>query len=142
MAYNTATITANEPLPNEAGARIFVQFTGNAGEPVVNKDLIVDGGTTAQSLRLWAANQTAALNNIRPFRQLGALQPGQTINTSFPAPPALTAKEIFAANVRRLRQMTNAISLGVKANDAADYTTLKTSVTSDLAANPTWIDVL
>jgi hypothetical protein len=35
--------------------------------------------------------------------------------------------------------MQGAINLGVKSAADSDYTTLKTSVTTTLAANPTWI---
>ena len=101
MAYNAATITANEPLP-EGKVNLRVRFTGNAGELPRDRNLMLDGSATLLSLRQWAIAQVVELDAARAAGQLATFQVGQTINLAAIAPPAATAFEIWVVKTRRL----------------------------------------
>lgn len=139
MSYTTATITKNEPLP-DGRARIFVQFSGDAGEVVVERDIYVDGSTTVQGLKAWAIGQRDNLNNQKNVAKLAALQPGQSVDLSAITPPAKTAKENFRDDVRLLDQMTRAITLGAKTAQDSDYVAQLDKVKAALGTNPSWVD--
>ena len=101
MAYNTATILANDLQPN--GTRVVkVRFTGNAGEPTKEATTTIDAGTTALELRRWAIAQAAQGDNVQTIGTLPALQVGQTLNVAPIAPPAPTAQQVWLEKVRRL----------------------------------------
>ena len=139
MAYTTATIKRNEPLP-DGRARIFVEFTGNAGEPALERDIYIDGGTTGASLKAWVIDVATTLNSARNLTRSAALQVGQSVDLTPAAVPSPSAKDVFRDDVRLLRQMTNAITLGVKTSADADVVAQKATVVTKLTANPTWID--
>lgn len=139
MAYNLATITKNEPLP-EGRIRLFVSFSGNAGEPPVERDIYLDGSTTALSLKQWAIGQAAALNSARNIGRAAGLQPGQAVDLTAIVTPAPTAKETFISDVTLLSQMDRAVKLTVKTTADSDYTAQLTKVKNALSSNPGWID--
>jgi hypothetical protein len=66
---------------------------------------------------------------------------GVPFDYSDPVPPPPTPKDKFAADVKTLKQMAAAISLGVLSASDSAYLALKTSVTTTLTANPSWVDV-
>jgi hypothetical protein len=146
MAYTTATVSRNEPLP-DGRARVFVMFTGDAGEPQMERDIYIDGSTTGASLKQWAIDLATSLNSARTIAKAPTLQIGQSISlvppapVVPPAPPAPTAKELFMADVMLLRHMNNAVSLGVLPANNSSYTTQKTNVATALTNNPAWIDI-
>ena len=139
MAYNAATITKNEPLP-EGRFRVWASFTGNAGEPPIERDLYVDSSTTATSFRQWATAQRDALNASRIIGQLAALQIGQSINLAAIPPPTPTARDNFATDLQLLQRMDRAIKLNIKTTADADYIAQVASIKTSLTANPGWID--
>jgi hypothetical protein len=122
-------------------------FTGDAGEPQMERDIYIDGGTTAASLKQWAIDVATALNSARTIAKAPTLQIGQSISlvppapVVPPAPPAPTAKDLFIVDVRLLQHMANAIALGAMLSTNTSYTTQKTKVATALTSNPTWIDV-
>lgn len=124
------------------------------------KDYHFDGRNTVVSVLMsdgvdsfakdFVANSVAALQaevqadvaaSIASKQFLGVLPAKGTVVSLSPAtPPVPTLHDVFASDVRSLNQMQRAISLGVKLATDVDYTTLKTSVTTRLTANPTWTD--
>lgn len=38
MAYNTATLVQKDPPSEDRRVRLVIEFTGNAGEPVVRRE--------------------------------------------------------------------------------------------------------
>lgn len=137
--YNTATVVKNEPLP-DGRTRLFVSFTGNAGETPVMRDIYIGGGTTVAMLKRWVIEQANDLNGTRSLGTSAGLQVGQVLDLTPVSPLAPTAKENFAADIRLLQQMANAIALGIKTAADADYVAQKTKVQTALNSNPSWIN--
>lgn len=138
MAYDLATISKNEPLPN-GGILLTVRFTGPGAEVPVERTINLGRDTTAQSVKQWAQDQVAELNSQRTLGQVAGLQVAQTINLTAISPPAPTAKQLFAIEVQKLRQMQNATALGM--TGPFDLAAQKASVQTTLTANPSFIDV-
>jgi hypothetical protein len=103
-AYNTATVKTNEP--NRDGTyRLVATFTGNAGEPAVDREITVSAGTTLTVLRQWAINIAAELNGTRTVATNAAVQPGQTVNLTPITPAAATAEAVWQEKARRLQRL-------------------------------------
>lgn len=97
MAYDTATITRNEALP-DGRAQLTVAFTGPGGEPTVTRDVYIDAGTTTLSLKRWAIGIIDGLNSARTVMQLPALQVGQVIDVSaIVIPPSVSGFYVASA---------------------------------------------
>ena len=131
MAYNAATITANEPLP-EGKVNLRVRFTGNAGETSRDRQLTLDGSTTLLSLRQWAISQVAELDAARAAGQLATFQVGQTINLAAIAPLTVPAFEVWVTKTRRL---IRARQIGLtNATAVAEITALQNDVDATFVA--------
>lgn len=92
--YTTATIISND-AQEDGRAVLKVRFSGNAGEPAVDRSIVIDGNTTALSLRQWAIAQRDALNGARTLSRAAALQPGQTVDlTALPGQTPPTQAEL------------------------------------------------
>ena len=123
MAYTTATLKSKDvPFP-DGRVRILITFTGNAGEPPIDRDLIVDESTTVASLRRWAYDEAGRLGSRKTIIDL--LTPGAAITlTAPPAPPAPTAEQVWLEKAHRLAR---AKALGLTA-DAAEEAALEAEV--------------
>jgi hypothetical protein len=120
-AYNTATILTNEALPN-GQVRLSVKFTGNAGEPPITRDLVINGNMTASALKQWAYDQVNDLNGTRTFATAAGLQPGQSVTIQAitpPTPPTPTAKEVWREKVSRYQRLSIVGLSGAAATDLA-----------------------
>ena len=98
--YNTATIVQKDPPSADDRVRLVVEFTGNAGEPSVHKELYTDGGTTLLSIRAWARAAVQALNGRKAITD--TLTVPQIINLAAPAPVVPTAEEVWREKALRL----------------------------------------
>jgi len=132
MPYVTATIKVNEPL-GDGLARLAVDFTGDAGEPVRTRYYNVTGSSTGPLLRQWAFAQLADLNLGRTVGTLPALQAGQGIvPLAPPADPAPTAEQLWQAQAK---QLVRATALGLtNAAAVTDLATLRTTVNTNYVA--------
>lgn len=65
--YDDATVVQIDP-PNPQGlVNITVQFSG-LGEPVIKRDLLVNGYYTKDMLNTWSAEQIIQLNGVKTLR--------------------------------------------------------------------------
>jgi hypothetical protein len=128
MAYTTATIRNNDPIAGQPGKyRLVVTFTGNAGEPAVDRETVIDGSTTAASLRNWAFNQAADLDPARSLATNPALAVGQVVALTQQSAPAVTAFQAWQQKVQRLIRVQAAVDAGV-VFPAGDVQALKDAV--------------
>jgi hypothetical protein len=129
MAYTTATIVQKDPPALDGRVHLVVRFTGNAGEPAVNRDYYLDTDSTALEGRQWAIDELAKLNNRQTLAN--AITPPQVINTTPPTPPAPTAFQTWQANANRLVSLNTIIAAGMTSTTAAaEKTALVTLVNS------------
>jgi len=127
MAYNTAKIKDILPPDTTMGRiGVLVSFTGNAGEPEIVQEYWVDGSLSAAQLQAQVAAKAATLNSVETIRQ--GLTIGQTVSIVPPASPAPTAADTYAANINTMRQMNNAIALGVKTAQDADVVAMQNTL--------------
>lgn len=92
--YQNPIVVSNERQPSGHTKLIF-QFSGNAGEPVVVREYLVNPTSTASSLRNWVDGVISELNLMHTAASLPALQPGQTVPRLAPTTTAPTAKGVW-----------------------------------------------
>lgn len=124
-AYQNPTIVSNERQPNGTVLILF-RFTGNAGEPIVERGYVVSAGTTAPGIRNWVDDTIKELDLVRTAENLPALQPGQTI-TRLARTPDVTPAALVCA--RKLTQYLRLKDAGITAMNA-DLAALKANIES------------
>src|SRR5262245_13367177 len=132
MSYTTATVLAN--LQDDGASILRVRFTGDAGEPPVDRNLTISGTATLQTLRGWAIGIKDDLNGARSLARARRLAVGQTVNLAAITPPAATAKEAWFSDWRRLERVQRAIASGVAPATADD--SLQASLLSRFGSIP------
>jgi hypothetical protein len=129
MAYTTATVISKDPATQDGRVHIVVAFTGDAGEPTVQRDYVLDADTTVPALRTWVRDTIALLAGRKTIA--AALTVGQVIPPA-PGDPAPTAAELarrqYFANVGRLIHMQELVSAGGMLATNAEFTALQTTV--------------
>jgi len=123
-AYNAAEVDRNE-LTAAGAARLVTLFTGNAGEPPVRREYLVNASSTLSGYRQWVKATLDELNLMRAVGVLPGLQPGQTITPLNPVAPALTAKETWHRKVESYSQSCTLSFVGAVATACA---ALKTDI--------------
>lgn len=123
MAYNTATLVQKDPPGEDRRVRLVVEFTGNAGEPVVRREYYVTASDTTQTIRRWCIEQAKNLGDVKTVAD--ALTVGQSINLAPITPPAPTAEEVWRAKVGRYQRM---VGLGLSGQAATDLSALKADI--------------
>lgn len=123
MSYNLATLVQKDPPSEDRRVRIVVEFSGNAGEPVVRREYYVTSNDTTQSIRRWAIEQAKNLGDVKTVAD--ALTVGQSVNLTPINPPAATAEEIWRSKVARYTRMQN---LGLTGQAATDLAALKADI--------------
>ena len=123
MAYNTATIVLKDPPLADGRVQIAVEFTGNAGEPAMRRQIHVGPDDTGASLRRWAISQAKSLGDVKTIAD--SLTVGQSINLTPIATPAATAEEVWRAKVARFNRMRE---LGLSGQAATDLAALKSQI--------------
>lgn len=123
MAYTTATLVLKDPPLADGRVQITVEFTGNAGEPVMRRQMFVGPSDTAQTIRRWAIAQAKDLGDVKTIAD--SLTVGQSVNLTPIATPAATNEEIWRAKVARYRALS---SLGLIGQAATDLATLKADI--------------
>jgi hypothetical protein len=130
MAYTTATLKSKDQPFADGRVRIIITFTGNAGEPSIDRDFILNAETTGLELRRWAINEAAGLLARKTI--VDSLTIGQSINLTPIAPPVPTAREIWEGKANRLRR---AKELGLtNATAVSELTTLEADVNATYVA--------
>lgn len=102
--YQNPTVVSNDPIA-EGDSRIRLQFTGNAGEPTVQRILIIPDGATNQSIRNMVDQLIDQLDRKRTAATMPILQVGNTINRLAVVPPVPTAKQIWQAKYYRYMEI-------------------------------------
>lgn len=123
MAYNTATLVQKDPPSEDRRVRLVIEFTGNAGEPVVRREYYVTATDTGQTIRRWCIEQAKNLGDVKTVAD--ALTLGQSINLTPINPPAPTAEEVWRAKVGRYQRM---VGLGLSGQAATDLAALKADI--------------
>ena len=106
-AYQNPTVISNDPIAN-GFFRLGLLFSGNAGEPDVRKEFIVNETTTAVSFRNWVDETIKQLDNLRTAATLPALQVGQTVPRLARVAPVPTAKQIWRSKLSRYLEVKDA----------------------------------
>ena len=123
--YQNPTVISNDPIA-EGDSRIRLQFTGNAGEPTVQRILIIPDGATNQSIRNMVDQIIDQLDRKRTAATMPILQVGNTINRLAVVPPVPTAKQAWQAKYYRYMELKDG---GITAA-AADLATMKADLES------------
>lgn len=123
-AYQNPIVIANERQANGLPKLIF-QFTGNAGEPVVTRDFIVQPSSTATSVRNWVDATINELDLMHITAKLAAIQPGQTVLRLAPVTPVQTARTVWR---RKADWYAQTCTHGFTGTIATECGTLKTDI--------------
>ena len=105
-AYQNPTVLENNRQADDEGVILF-EFTGNAGEPTVQRRFVVQPNATVTSLRNWVDDTIAELNLLQTARTLPSLQPGQTVTRLARTTPPPTAKQVWLDKLRRYLDLKN-----------------------------------
>ena len=105
-AYQNPTVLENNRQADGGGVILF-EFTGNAGEPTVQRRFVVQPNATVTSLRNWVDDTIAELNLLQTARTLPSLQPGQTVTRLARTTPPPTAKQVWLDKLRRYLDLKN-----------------------------------
>jgi hypothetical protein len=131
MAYTTATIVSKDPATQEGRVHLVIAFTGDAGEPPVQRDFVLDADSTFVGLRTFVRDTIAALTNRKAITSDARLVVGQTIPPAA-ADPAPTAPQIalqqYFSDAARLVHMKQLIDAGGMLASNTEYVALQTSV--------------
>lgn len=106
-AYQNPTVISNE-RQNDGYVKLRFRYVGNAGEPTVERDYLVQHHSTATALRNWIDDTINELDLLHTATSLPALQPGQTIPRLARTPRALTLKEAWIADFTWYLQIKDA----------------------------------
>lgn len=123
MAYNTATLVLKDPPLADGRVQITVEFTGNAGEPPMRRQMHVGASDTTQTIRRWCIEQAKNLGDVKTVAD--ALTVGQSVNLTPINPPTPTAEEVWRAKVARFNRM---LELGLSGQAATDLAALKADI--------------
>lgn len=129
-AYNAAEVDRNE-LTAAGSARLVTLFTGNAGEPPVRREYLVNASSTLSGYRQWVKATMDELNLMRAVGVLPGLQPGQTVTPLNPVAPSLTAKETWH---RKVESYSQSCTLSFVGTVATACSALKTDIESTYQA--------
>lgn len=133
MAYTTATVIQEDPPLPDGRVHLVIQFTGNAGEPPINRDYYLDTDTTALDGRIWVAAEKARLNNRKTLADTISVG---TVIPDPPAPPGPTAFETWRAKAHRLVAMDALNKAGsTAAAFVADLGALRTDVNTSYSTS-------
>lgn len=117
-AYQNPVVIANEPKA-DGRIKLVFEFKGNAGEPTVTKDFIVQPSTTATIVRNWIYTTIAELDLMNTAATLPALQPGQTVTRLAPVAPTPSACAVWKRKVEQYTQVAGNAFTGTIATELA-----------------------
>lgn len=119
MAYtNTFRLVQVDEPKSDNSYVITVEFTGNAGEPVVRRQRTVTTESGAD-IRVWAHGIVAELNSKRTSYTTVLALLGQSFTTVAPTAPTPTAKQIWLGKVSQYKQFSSLGLTGAAATDLA-----------------------
>lgn len=123
-AYQNPTIIANNRT-EDGTVKLTFRFTGNAGEPDVQRVFSVGPATTLTILRNWVDATINELDLMRTASTAPQVQVGQTITRLAPVAPTPSAKDVWQQNVANYRQFcTNSFTGGI----VSDCDAIKTNI--------------
>ena len=128
--YPDSAVILRHEQDQNGSARLWLRFTGDAGEPIVDRAYPVTGTSTMAALRNWVNAVTTELNLSRAAGTAPAVAPGTVITGLAPTPPPPAAETVWRDKVRLYRETcTN----GFTGSVTTECNELKTEVeTSDL----------
>lgn len=106
-AYQNPTVVSNQRQSNGSVVVTFA-FSGNAGEPIINRQYVVTGTTTAPAVRNWVAKMIDELDLLRTAETLPALQQGQIVPRLNPTVSAPTAQQVWFRKLARYLRVKDA----------------------------------
>lgn len=96
---DNATVLRYEQDQNGA-ARLFMRFTGSAGEPIVDRPYNVAANSSVVLLREWVRGVVTELNLARTAGTAPQVAPGTVINGAAASIPGPTAKSVWKMKVQ------------------------------------------
>lgn len=123
MAYTTATLVLKDPPLADGRVQITVEFTGNAGEPPMRRQMHVGPTDTAQSIRRWCIEQAKNLGDVKTIAD--SLNIGQSINLTPIAQTPPSAEEVWRGKVSHYARFQG---LGLTGQIATDLAALKADI--------------
>lgn len=125
-----ATVLRYEQDGNGA-ARLIMRFTGNAGEPIVDRPYHVGPTSSFSGLRNWVNTTVTELNLSRTAGTAPQVAAGQVINGLAPAVVPPTPKSVWRAKVQTYNQ---ACTQSFTGSVATACTALKSDIEGTYAA--------
>ena len=99
-AYPDQAMVLRYEQDQNGAARLWMRFTGNAGEPVVDRPYPVSASSTLPLLREWVHQVVTELNLARTAGTAPQVAPGQVLTGLTPVAPPPTAKSVWRAKVQ------------------------------------------
>lgn len=114
---------------SDGGITALLEFTGDAGEPTVQKKFTVQPGTTKQSFREWVGDTIAELNKLSTIRKIPEIQIGQIVIPLAKTSPAAPAKQVWIDKFERYKSCSSV------ALSSAAYNTDCAAIKTDLESS-------
>lgn len=115
----------------DGAARLIMRFTGDAGEPIVDKPYNVTGAFSRALLRNWVDSVVDELNKKRSAGMDQQVGSGTRINGLAATPPAPSAKAVWRTKASTYREICGSGFVGTVATDCA---ALKTDIENTYSA--------
>lgn len=96
---DSATVLRYEQDQNGA-ARLIMRFTGNAGEPIVDRPYHIAANSTVALLQQWVRGVVTELNLARTAGTHPSVVSGTVITGAAASAPAPTARSVWKAKVQ------------------------------------------
>ena len=128
MAYTTVTLRNKVVVGNQYG--LVVEFTGDAGEDPVNRQINVPITSTVEQARKAVH---AVVNELNARTTLDSIPIGTTITAPTPPTPD-TVLQNFQTKLGQLRSLVRAADLGLIATDDSRITTVRGELQTAIAS--------
>ncbi len=111
----------------DGSARLIIRFTGDAGEPIVDKVYPISSGSSFQALRRWVRANVEELNLKRTAGTAPQVAPSTVVQGLAAASPAAVAKDVWRNKVESYQHSCTASFVG---SVATDCSALKSNIES------------
>jgi hypothetical protein len=138
MAYTTATIVKKDAPTQEGRVHLVIEFTGDAGEPPVQRDYVLDSDSTVPAIRTWVRDTITMLAGRKSIASNPSVAVGQVIPPAAadPAPTAgQLAQQLYFSDAARLVHMKQLVDAGGMLASNTEFVALQTSVKATYLAS-------
>jgi len=130
-AYLDQGIILRYEQDQDGAARLYVRFTGDAGEPIVDKPYPISSGSSFQALRRWVRANVEEMNLKRTAGTAPQVAPSTVVQGLAAASPAAVAKDVWRGKVESYQHSCTASFVG---SVATDCSALKANIESTYQA--------